>query len=108
VVTASEFARTSNGDGTGFLQNPNAGGPGSNHWKWTQPHILFGAGVKAKVLAPFDDDIYPSQNGLIYSTQALLYTLGAAMGLPSGALEKTWPSGTQLHPELAPLFDLWA
>jgi hypothetical protein len=102
VCTASEFGRSQHSGG--FNE-----GDGSDHgddpsWRY-QPHVLFGAGVRPKVIYPVDVANEPTDG--ICSTQALLFTLAAAVGAPEGELERVWPSATALHPETSPLWELW-
>ena len=106
VVTASEFGRTAKGHPSGFV----AGGDGSEHWVWDQPHLIFGAGIKPKLLAPIDDDGNRVGNQF-YSTQALLSTVCWAVGMPSDMVDGDkglWPANTPLHPERMPIGELWS
>jgi hypothetical protein len=103
VVTTSEFNRSApepgfnNGDGSDHID-------GKDFRK--QAHVVFGAGTKSKVIAPTNAEQTPVKE--VYSTHALLSTIGAAVGAPQTLLDSVWPSGTQLHPEKDPLFELWA
>ena len=42
------------------------------------------------------------------STQRLLATLSAALGIDQNEIDKRWPTGTALYPESGPLWELWA
>ena len=110
VVTTSEFGRSPGSETTGFNN-----GDGSDHGSGdvkpvglrTQSHLVFGAGVKPKVINPTDDSHAPL-SGKPNTTHGLLTTICSALGVPGAETEKLWPSGSQLHTESAPLFDLWA
>jgi hypothetical protein len=103
VVTTSEFNRSApepgfnNGDGSDHID-------GKDLRK--QAHVVFGAGITPKVIAPTDEHQTPTKE--VYSTHALLSTIGAAIGAPQVLLDGVWPSGTVLHPEKDPLFQLWS
>lgn len=103
VVTASEFNRSA--PAPGFNS-----GDGSDHIDEKdmrkQAHVVFGAGIKPKAIAETNAEQTPVKD--VFSTHALLSTIGAAVGAPQVMLDAVWPSGTQLHPEKDPLFQLWA
>ncbi len=104
VVTTSECSRTAPVGGFN-----DAGG--SDHgasdpaWRW-QSHVVFGAGVTPKVLAPTGDDNVPL-DGVGASTHALLATLCQGAGVPTDAIAQLWPPGTDLYPEAAPMMELF-
>lgn len=102
VVTTSEFGRNAHPGGWNE-------GEGSDHaiddaWRY-QAHVIFGAGVRPKLLHPTDAANAPRAG--VCSTQALLVTLAAALGVPEDELDRIWPAGTPLRPETAPLWVLW-
>jgi uncharacterized protein (DUF1501 family) len=104
VVTTSEFGRSGvepNGFNAGEGTD-HGGGPG---WRY-QAHVVFGAGVKPKLLHATDDSNVPVDKPA--STHQLLATISAALGVPQDAIDALWPPGTGLYPEGGPLWDLWA
>jgi hypothetical protein len=101
VVTVSEFDRSPGSAETGFND-----GLGSDHGGPFQPHLLFGAGIVPEAFAP-TDDVGDPLDGKGHTTQALLATLCAALGIPAAEIDKYWPPGTALYPEGLPLWELW-
>ena len=104
VVTTSEFGRAgvepsgfNAGDGTDHGSSP--------AWR-NQAHVVFGAGVKPKLLHPTDDSNVPTAGAL--STHCLLSTIAAALGAPQDQLDRLWPPGASLYPEGGPLWELWS
>ncbi|MBA3456291.1 MAG: DUF1501 domain-containing protein [Deltaproteobacteria bacterium] len=103
VVTTSEFGRSGIAGGFNAAEGTDHGeGAG---WRY-QAHVVFGAGVRPNRLHPTDDTNRPLTKPA--STHALLATIAAATGVPQEAIAAQWPSGTGLHPEGGPLWDLWA
>lgn len=102
VVTTSEFGRSGVHGGFNAGQGTDHGnGPG---WRY-QAHVVFGAGVKPKLLHATDDNNVPVDRPL--STHCLLATIAAAAGVPQDAIDARWPASA-LYPEGGPLWDLWA
>lgn len=104
VVTTSECSRTSPAGGFNDAGGSDHGGD-DPAWRW-QSHVVFGAGVTPKVLAPTDDENVPL-DGVGASTQALLATLCEGLGVPTDATAELWPPGSELYPEAAPMMELF-
>lgn len=104
VITTSEFGRNA-AEPDGFnagLGSDHGGDPG---WRY-QAHVVFGAGVVPKRLHDTDERNRPLDRPA--STQRLLATLSAALGIDQNEIDKRWPTGTALYPESGPLWELWA
>ncbi len=110
VVTTSEFGRAAGSAATGFND-----GDGTDHGSGdvsppglrTQAHVVFGGGVRPRVLNP-TDDLHAPISGKASTTHGLLTTICTAIGVPSAECEALWPSGTPLHTEATPQLDLWS
>jgi hypothetical protein len=105
VVTTSEFGRSPGDPATGFND-----GAGSDHgsgdaWRY-QAHVVFGAGIKPKILAETDDDNVPKE-GKSRSTHSLLATIALAVGVSQDDVDNLWPPGSELYPEALPINELW-
>jgi hypothetical protein len=105
VVTTSEFGR-SPGTMAGFNDARGTDHGDGASWRY-QAHVLFGAGLTPRVLAPVTDENLPT-DGVGHSTHALLATICAAVGVPQAEIDALWPPGTALYPEGAPLLELWS
>ncbi len=103
VVTTSEFGRSSPELGFNAGQGTDHGSDSS--WRY-QAHVVFGAGVRPHRLADTTDWNEPASKPA--STQALLATIAAAVGVPQDAIDERWTPRAALYPEGAPLWDLWA
>jgi uncharacterized protein (DUF1501 family) len=102
VVTTSEFGR--NAHPGGFNE-----GHGSDHgqsagWR-NQAHVVFGAGVRPKVLNPTDDANEATERAA--STHSLLATIACAVGVDQSFVDAQWPPGAALYPEGRPIWELW-
>ncbi len=104
VVTTSECSRTAPAGGFNDAGGTDHGGD-DPAWRW-QSHVVFGAGVTPKVVAPTDDENVP-EDGVGVSTHALLATLCEGLGVPADGVAELWPPGTELYPEAAPLMELF-
>jgi uncharacterized protein (DUF1501 family) len=104
VVTTSECSRTSPAGGFNDAGGSDHGGD-DPAWRW-QAHVVFGAGVSPKVLAPTDDENVPT-GGTGASTHALLATLCEGLGVPEDGVAELWPPGSELYPEAAPMMELF-
>jgi hypothetical protein len=106
VVSTSEFDRA--------VDNPSGWNDkdGSDHSKRGskpnphQSHIVFGAGITPKAVAPTSNDNEPT-NGQ-KSTHALLATICAAVGVPQPAIDEVWGPGGPLYPDGRPIWELWS
>jgi uncharacterized protein (DUF1501 family) len=104
VVTTSECSRTAPSGGFNDAGGTDHGGD-DPAWRW-QAHVVFGAGITPKVVAPTDDENVPL-DGVGVSTHALLATLCEGLGVPADGIAELWPPGTELYPEAAPLTELF-
>src|SRR5262249_48295692 len=102
VVTTSELGRNSGSASYDDHDGSDHGGDAA--WRW-QGHLLFGAGVLPLQLCATDDQNAPL-DGVGGSTQNLLATVCAALGVDAPTIESLWPGRSTLRPETAP-FPLW-
>jgi hypothetical protein len=105
VVTTSEFGRSPGDAATGFND-----GNGSDHgdgasWR-NQAHVVFGAGITPRTIAPVNDG-NEAVAGEPVSTHCLLATLCTAIGVPAEEVDALWAPGTDLYPEGLPLGELF-
>jgi hypothetical protein len=104
VVTTSEFGRSPGDASTGYND-----GNGSDHgdgpsWR-NQAHVVFGAGITPRTIAPVDDGNEATDGAV--STHCLLATIASAVGVPQSEIDALWPPATPLYPEGLVLNELW-
>jgi uncharacterized protein (DUF1501 family) len=104
VVTVSEFDRCAEPP-DGFNAADGSGHAGGSDPNPHQPHVVFGAGVTPKLIAPTDNDNQAKDQR---STHALLATICGAVGVPGDVIDQAWPAGTALYPDGHPIEELWA
>jgi hypothetical protein len=104
VVTTSEFDRSAEKP-AGFNPADGSGHAGGSDKNPHQPHVVFGAGITPKILAPTDTD---NKSTSQHSTHALFATICEAIGVPGAMIDAQWPTGTSLYPEGKPIEDVWS
>jgi hypothetical protein len=104
VVTTSEFDRCAEPP-SGFNAADGSGHASGSDPNPHQPHVVFGASVTPKLIAPTDGDNQATDQR---STHSLLATICSAVGVPGEAIDAAWPPGTTLYPEGKTVEELWA